>query len=227
MKNNVYNFFKNYGLVATVRHASNKAFSNFLPPCGNFFCANLTEIQLSLASEDPSIRIKPFQSLKEVPLPVQEELFLSGTIDDRKPYSRERVAHLLSELFSRGAVYWACFEGNKLVGHLWTLRGLQKNPPIHFFPLGTRDVVFLAHEIFPPYRGRGLNRKMTFLALKEMEAGGVERVYIDVLLTNTPALKSFRKTFFKPIGQARLKNIKKRKIVVWKRQEQPKSPRMS
>jgi RimJ/RimL family protein N-acetyltransferase len=147
---------------------------------------------------------------------VLDEIFLKGTIDNRKPHSRAMITAFLGWLFSRGAVFWICFEEKNLVGYLWSLRGSGEDLRYHFFPLGTRDVVFLAHEIFPPYRGRELNRKMTHLVLGEMKSSGVERVYVDVELSNKPSLKSFSKTLFVPFGQARMKNFRKRQIVIWK-----------
>jgi hypothetical protein len=180
------------------------------------FCAHLAEFRLSSEFEDHLIKVQAFQSPGEIPSMVLEELFSKGTIDNKKPYSRDMVTAFLNWLFSRGAMFWVCYEDNNLVGYLWSLRGSREVPRCHFFPLGAQDVVFLAHEIFPTYRGRELNRKMTHLVLGEMKTYGIERVYVDVLLTNKQSLKSFSKTLFTPIGRARMKKFGNRQIVVWR-----------
>jgi len=220
MLHRILKFTQKYGFGATVSHAFNRAFKSLVPPVRQVFCANLAEFQPSSELEDQPIKIQAFQSLNKIPSMLLEELFLRGTIDNRKPYSRDIVTAFLNWLFSRGAVFWACFEDENLVGYLWSLRGSRENPRYHFFPLGIRDVVFLAHEIFPPYRGRELNRKMTHLVLGEMKTCGIERVYVDVEISNIWSLKSFSKTLFMPVAQARMKNFGKRQIVVWRHQKQ-------
>lgn len=213
----IVKFVKSYGLVAAGRHVLGRVGANVCPPVRQVFCAHLAEFRSSPKPEAPSIRVQPFQSLSEILPALLEELFTRGTIDNRRPSSRETATAFLKWLFSRGAVFWVCYENNVFVGYLWSLRGSQEVPRFHFFPLGAQDAVFLAHEIFPDCRGRELNRKMTNLVLGEMKSYGVERVYVDVLLTNKRSLQSFAKTPFLPIGRARMKNFKKRQVVVWRK----------
>jgi ribosomal protein S18 acetylase RimI-like enzyme len=211
-------FTRHYGLAAALGHAYNRLLKSLFPPMRQVFCAILSETPSHPEAGDQTLNIQAFPSLSDVPSAVLEELLIKGTIEDRKPCSMDEVTSFLGWLFSRGAVFWGCFEGQNLIGYLWSLRGSTESVRHHFFPLGTRDAVFLAHEVFPSYRGRELNRKMTRLVLNEMKAKGVERVYVDVEMSNERSLKSFSKTPFIPIGRARMKNLKNGQIVVWKYQ---------
>ncbi len=213
----IWGFLKSYGLAAAVGHVSGRVRQSLVPPTRRVFCARLADLSPAPEPENARLGVVAFPALDEIPSSVLDELFAKGTIDDRKPASREAVLSFAGWLFSRGATFWACHEGTDLVGYLWSLRGSREAPRFHFFPLGEQDAVFLAHEIFPPFRGRELNRRMTHLVLAEMKAQGVERVYVDVLLTNRRSLKSFSRTHFKPIGQARMKIFKKRQLVIWSR----------
>jgi len=217
----IVKYVRTYGLAASAAHISRRAYRSLVPPMRHVYCAYLTDIPLPAGSEDSPVRVRAFQSIHEIPSAVLEELLSRGTIDDKKPYSDAVVTSFLTWLFSQGAVFWTCYEDKKLVGYLWSIQGSREEPRYHFFPLGTRDAVFLAHEIFPAYRGRQLNRTMTHLVLGEMKASGIERVYVDVELSNTRSLQSFSKTFFSPVGLARMKKLKKRQIVVWARKKQP------
>jgi RimJ/RimL family protein N-acetyltransferase len=216
MLKRVLKFAKGYGVKAAFWQAFTRVYTSFIPPVRQIYCANLADFQIAPGSEAPLVRVQFFQSLGDIPAAIVDELLLRGTLDDRKPYSRTMIIAYLDWLFSRGAVFWACFEGQNLIGYLWSIRGAREYPRFHFFPLGSRDAISLAHEVFPPYRGRGLNREMTSLVLRELKAVGVERVYIDVLVSNERSLRSFSKTTFVPVGQARMKNFRKRQIVIWR-----------
>jgi len=212
----ILKFAQSHGLAATAGHIFSRVRQSLVPPVRQVFSARLADFALTSEFKDHRVRVQAFHSPGAMPAAVLEGLLSQGTIDDRRPHSRETVTAFMNWLFSRGAEFWACYEDSSLVGYLWSLRGSRELPRCHFFPLGAQDAVFLAHEIFPAYRGRELNRKMTHLVLGEMKARGIERVYVDVLLTNKRSLKSFSKTLFVPVGQARMKMFKNRQVVIWR-----------
>ncbi len=212
-----FEYLRCRGPVATVRHIFQRVRRNLIPPLRQVLRVCLAEFQPPPEAADREIAVREYSSFRDVPPDLLEEIFYKGTIDDEAPCSREAVSAFFTWLFARGATFWACSEGENLVGNLWTLRGSADVFRFHFFPLSSADAALLAHEIFPPYRGRGLNRIMTHRVLGELKAGGVERAYVDVLLTGTRSLKSFSKTSFLPVGQARMKCFRKRAIVIWRR----------
>jgi hypothetical protein len=208
---------KDHGLAGTISHAFIRLWRSLVPPLRQVYCANLADVPLPAPDADPTIRVQPYRSMADVPMAVRDGILADGTIDDKKPPSAGTVTAFLDWLFAQGAVLWACARDGSLAGYLWSIRGSAEEPRYHFFPLGPRDAVFLAHEIFPAHRGQDLNRKMTHLVLKEMKASGVERVYVDVELSNRRSLKSFSRTVFSPVGLARMKKSKTRQIVIWGR----------
>jgi ribosomal protein S18 acetylase RimI-like enzyme len=218
MLRRILTFMRSYGFAATAKHAFDKAYKGLIPPLRQVYCAYLADFVSLETTGEPLITVQAFPSFDKIPPGVLEDLFSNGTIDNKKPHSRAGVAAFLSWLFSRGAEMWACFENGILVGYLWALSGSRDATRYHFFPLSSRDAVFLAHEVFPPYRGRQLNRRMTYIVLGEMKGRGIERVFVDVEISNERSLKSFSKTPFKPIGRARMKDLKRRQFVVWIRQ---------
>jgi ribosomal protein S18 acetylase RimI-like enzyme len=217
MLHRILRYTRIYGPLAAGRHVVDRIRDTLCPPVRQVYCARLAELSSSPDPAVPALEVRSFDSLDGIPPAITEDLFSKGTIDDRKPVSREMVSDFLRWLFSRGAIFWVGREDGQFVGYLWSLRGSPDTPRYHFFPLGTDDAVFLAHEIFPPYRGRGLNRQMTQRVLGEMKARGVERVFVDVLLTNERSLQSFAKTSFRPVGQAHMKDFKKGQVVVWRK----------
>jgi hypothetical protein len=216
MLRKITRYVKDHGLAGTISHAVRRLWRSLVPPMRQVYCANLADIPGPASAADSSVQVQVFRSIKEVPPAVLDEILAGGTIDDKRPYSADMVTAFLTWLFAQGAVFWTCSHKGSLAGYLWSIRGSREEPRYHFFPLGARDAVFLAHEIFPAHRGQDLNRKMTHLVLDEMKASGVERVYVDVELSNRRSLKSFSRTVFSPVGLARMKKSKTRQIVIWR-----------
>jgi ribosomal protein S18 acetylase RimI-like enzyme len=214
---------KDHGLAGTISHALRRLWRSLVPPLRQVYCANLADVPLPAPDADPSVRVQPYRSMAEVPMAVRDGILAGGTIDDKKPPSAGTVTEFLDWLFAQGAVLWACTRDGSLAGYLWSIRGSAEEPRYHFFPLGPRDAVFLAHEVFPAHRGRDLNRRMTHLVLSEMKAAGVERVYVDVEISNRRSLKSFSRTVFAPVGLARMKKWRKRQLVIWAHPRRPAS----
>lgn len=216
----ILRFARTFGWRATAIHALRRISRTVVPPLRQVYRADLTEIFLASVPERPLTHVRAFTSLEEVPALVLEELHNAGTIDDRRPSSQDEVTLSLKRLFSKGAVFWTCFEGPRLAGYLWSIRGSRERPCYHFVPLGSTEAVFLAHEIFPAFRGHGLNSTMTHLVMAELGLSGVRQVYVDIELTNARSLRSFSKTVFTPIGLARMKKFKNRQVVIWVERKQ-------
>jgi GNAT superfamily N-acetyltransferase len=117
------------------------------------------------------------------------------------------------ERFPKGAILWLLRVNQSVAGYRWTMRGNSIKP--HFYPLTAKDAHFFDVEIFPEYRGRGLNSFFINYVLARMKNEGVERAFIEMREWNKSNRRSIRKTSFKNIGIARKYVLFGKKIVIW------------
>ena len=125
-----------------------------------------------------------------------------------------RLAHRnIKERFDRGASLWLIKSEDRLAGYGWTLHGRTIEP--HYFPFGQDDVHLFDFQVFPRYRGRGMNPLLVTHILRSLagECGG--RAFIEAAEWNQAQLSSLRKTPFRRLGWARKATIFRHTMVWW------------
>ncbi len=125
----------------------------------------------------------------------------------------ETLLSFLDSFFRRGAVLWLGRMDERVVALEWTIQG-GFNGFFHFPMTGT-DVVQMAAEVFPAYRGRGIHTHMNRLMFQQLRANGVSRVYWAVKVWNRSSLRSVNKLNAMRIGIVRTFSLFNRWITVW------------
>ena len=114
--------------------------------------------------------------------------------------------------FSNEAELWVAKKKN-IVGYIWTVNVEKKRP--YFFPLQKNDVLLFDAEIFPEFRGQGINPLLTEMVLAKLKERGKERAFIQTREWNASEIASLKKTSFKKIGVASRKIRGRKNIVIW------------
>ena len=77
----------------------------------------------------------------------------------------------------------------------------------------------MAGEVFPSYRGRGINPEMIHKIAHELKKDGITRIFIGSKIWNTAQLRSILKTSFIKLGTVRMFHFFGKHITVWERKE--------
>lgn len=121
--------------------------------------------------------------------------------------------HNIKERFAKGASLWLIKSESSLAGYGWTLQGRTIEP--YFFPLGADDVHLFDFQVFPQFRGRGLNPILVGHILRSLARDCSGRAFIEAAEWNEAQLSSLRKTPFRRLGMAGSATLLGRKFTSW------------
>jgi ribosomal protein S18 acetylase RimI-like enzyme len=120
----------------------------------------------------------------------------------------------MKERFDRGSMLWLAKSEGRLAGYGWTLRGQTMEP--HYFPLAQNDIHFFDFQVFPQYRGRGINPFLVSQILQSFATeDGMGRAFIEAAEWNQAQLSSLRKTSFRHLGYGRKIQVLRHTAVWW------------
>ena len=123
------------------------------------------------------------------------------------------VTRELDNRFVKGSRVWLNYYHGKLSGYIWSIRGGIVSP--YFFPVPPNDAVLFDMDIFPEFRGQGLNSIIIKYILSDLKRNGFTRTYIKTQVWNKSSLRSLAKTHFKHYGTIRMFHILGKDITVW------------
>jgi ribosomal protein S18 acetylase RimI-like enzyme len=200
-------YYTRHGFGATIRRtglALKRAL--FSSSMAVFYCnlANQTTAPVNIPSSLKVERLRRYAELN------------SQDLKEMTSFWNPTEAHRnIRERFDKGASLWLIRSGEKLAGYGWTLQGGTIEP--HYFPLAQDDVHLFDFQVFPQYRGQGINPFLVTYILGGMtrECGG--RAFIEAAEWNEAQLSSLRKTPFRRMGCARKSTVFHRTIVCWPR----------
>lgn len=200
-------YYQRHGLRATISRfavaAKRMLFSSRMI-C--FYC-DLSAISSSPVDMPSSLKVQRHLNQDELsPLDLQEIIsFWNPGIAE--PNIKKR--------FAKGGSLWLIKADGLLAGYGWTLRGCTVEP--HYFPLGPGDIHLFDFQVFPRYRGRGVNPVLVSHILSNVAAESQGRAFIEAAEWNQPQLSSLRRTPFHRLGAARKMTLFRRTIVYWDR----------
>lgn len=158
-----------------------------------------------------STRLVAFRNPAEINDKVRAEL--------RKYKSERAVSHFLNRWFSRGATLWSYFIDQDVVGVQWTIpRGFNG---FYSVPIGPGEIIIVAVEVFPLFRGRGLYPHMANRLYDELRIAGYSRAYLKVAASNLPMLRSMAKTPAEVLGQVYTLRLPGKWLTIWRREPEP------
>lgn len=205
-------YFRRNGIRATLQRVRRAIFGIRLIL---FYC-DLAEMSRNQSEALPGGLVIEVKSSEAELAPADRSTLLNGL-------GPQRAKRKMAEGFRKGAALWLVKNGAALLGYGWTVQGPTLEP--HFFPLTPDDVYFFDFQIFPPYRGNGLNPLLLCHILCTLAAQGKRRAFMDVAEFNRPQLSSLRRTPFRRMGAARKITLAGRAIVCWTEQSAMEQPR--
>lgn len=118
-----------------------------------------------------------------------------------KAFSRSHCEGILrnemERRFPEGANLWLLKVEGVIVGYIWSI--VQDTITPYYWPLTPNDVHLFDNEIFPEYRGQGLNVVLLEYVLVRLRQEGLVRAFIEANLTNKAQRRSLKKTAFTEI----------------------------
>ena len=207
----VRNYIRRHGTRATMRrfrvgvqrasHAGKMA----------VFCCDLQPLELPPMSHAEPLTVERVNTLGELGADRFRTMttFWSPKLADRN----------IRERFARGASLWLAMAGDTLAGYGWTLQGATMEP--YYFPLAQDDVHLFDFQIFPAFRGRGINPFLVTAILAGLAHEGRARAFIEAAAWNDAQLASLRKTPFRLLGTVRSLTIAGHPVVMWSGRSRP------
>ena len=199
-------YYKRNGFAATARRFSLAVKRAMFSNCMVLYYCD--------PSDEPSTAADPPNSLEVERKRCAEELSSLDLQAMTNFWNPQLARQHMKERFDRGAMLWLAKSQGRLAGYGWTLQGQTMEP--HYFPLGQNDVHFFDFQVFPQYRGRGINPFLVGQILQNLATeDGMGRAFIEAAEWNQPQLSSLKKTSFRRLGHGRKIQVLRHTTVWW------------
>jgi GNAT superfamily N-acetyltransferase len=198
-------YYKRHGLSATLRRfglAARRAL--FFNRMVLFYCDLSTLISSTAGLPNP-LKVERHKTQTDITGQDLEEI--------TSFWNAQLARRNISQRFALGASLWLIRSEGQLAGYGWSLRGHTVEP--HYFLLGQDDVHLFDFQVFPKYRGQGLNPLLVGHILQNLALECRGRVFIEAAEWNRPQLSSLRRTPFRRLGLAGKITLLRRTIVSW------------
>jgi GNAT superfamily N-acetyltransferase len=198
-------YYRRHGLSATLRRfglaARRSLFSNRMVL---FYC-DLPTVSLPAAGLPKRLKVERHKTQADTTGQDLQEI--------TSFWNPQLARRNMSLRFELGASLWLIKSDGHLAGYGWSLRGRTVEP--HYFTLSQDDVHLFDFQVFPHYRGQGINPLLVGHILQNLALECRGRVFIEAAEWNRPQLASLRKTPFRRLGLASKITLLRRTIVCW------------
>ena len=198
-------YFRRHGFVATIRRA-------VIAGRRALFLNRMVLLYCDLAAQSSPMTDLP-NSLTVERHRTQMDVSLSDLGQISTFWNQRLSERNIQRRFELGASLWLIKSEGHLAGYGWTLRGQTVEP--HYFRLGPDDVHLFDFQVFPQYRGRGLNPLLVGYILRSLAVESQGRAFIEAAEWNQRQLASLRNTPFLRLGLASKLTLSRRTIVCW------------
>jgi GNAT superfamily N-acetyltransferase len=148
-------------------------------------------VNAAAVGDDTSARFAVFQNRAEIGDELISEL--------RRYKSEHAISHFFNRWFSRGATLWLYVINQNVVAVQWTLpRGFDG---FYSVPISPAEIILVAAEVFPPFRGKGHFPRMLSRLFSELRTAGYRRAYLKVAPSNRAAQRGMSKTCAVRVGR--------------------------
>jgi ribosomal protein S18 acetylase RimI-like enzyme len=198
-------YFKRNGLLATLHRAGLAARRALFSSRMVLFYCDLSTLKPTTAD---------LQSLPKVERHTNQIDISPHDLQEITSFWSPKLARRrIKERFELGASLWLIKLEDKLAGYGWTLQGHTVEP--HYFCLGPDDIHLFDFQVFPKYRGRGVNPSLVSSILRRLAVECQGRAFIEAAEWNKAQLASLRRTPFRHLGSARKFTLLRRTMVFW------------
>jgi hypothetical protein len=203
------NYYRRQGLAATIRRAGLAGKRALFAGRMVVFYCDLNERRLAQVKIPKILRVERLRALTE--------LCAEDSQDITRFWNPKLANQNIRERFEKEASLWLVKSEDRLAGYGWTLQGQTITP--YYFPLAQNDVHLFDFQVFPHYRGRGINPYLIGQILDGLATNGAGRAFIEAAEWNDAQLWSLRKTPFRYLGSVRSFTILGHTFVSWMRSD--------
>ena len=123
------------------------------------------------------------------------------------------LSRFLERWFKRGAILWVAEKDGQVLGVQWTLEcGIGG---FYSVPVLRGEVVIVAVEVFPAFRGQGVYPRMAKALLHQLRGMGYKRSYLKVASRNLPMLRSMVRTPYSKVARVYTRACGGKSVTVW------------
>ena len=208
MRVKLLNFWiKKYGFLELTKLAGVRAWRT---------CFNFEEVLFIIHSSN--VHNKTFKHVEHITVDpyLTEENIPEADLDVMSTYKGGRTAlhFLLDKFFKKGAVFWLARVKGVPAGYHWSIEGGLDG--FDSFPISTSDCVLFASEVYPEFRGQGVNSATIQKILMDLKEKVRGNFYITCYVWNKANLRSIPKTCFEEFATSRRVRILGYHIGIWK-----------
>lgn len=193
-----------YSLLGLLAASANKFVNRWIITSKYLFVVDLKDY-VSRTTTTTQVRVQSYTDIRRIP---QDELAQLSAL-----MGPGRAQPFLEHFFGYGAHLWVARLDERVVGIKWTVRGGLRG--FYCIPIGDREVVSLAEQVFRPYRGLGVWAQMTDAILPRLAEEGITRVYFGVHCRNTPMLRAVKKAEIQSVGRVRTFRCLGWQVSIW------------
>lgn len=154
-----------------------------------------------------AVTAESYSSMETVPSAILEQICTAK--------SRGVALPFLQNYFQRGGRLWVGVDQGTVVGLRWSFNGSLWS--FYSLPIPENDVILVASETFPPYRGRQYWHRFLVAVLGQLRAEGFARVYIKVHHRNRSMLRAVRKAGLSPMGRVVTFDLVGHDLTIWRK----------
>ncbi len=182
-------YCRSQGVARTILRISQKAFGQVFHRWEVVYCVELMKGSHEKSELPQNMSVEVLSKSENVPTKMI------------KAFSRYHCGEILrnemERRFPEGANLWLLKVEGVIVGYIWSI--VQNTIKPYYWPLTPNDVHLFDNEIFPEYRGQGLNAVLLEYVLVRLRQEGFVRAFIEANLTNKAQRRSLKKTAFTEI----------------------------
>lgn len=189
----IIRYFKRHGLFATGKRFFEKFWWDVIRRRNIIYYVELTKCSLQEFELPEHYAIECKKTGEDI---------ISSELETLYSYRGEKIVqNQMQDHFSKGAYLWLIKNDGQVVGMVWMIREHTLKP--YYWPMMPGDVHLFDNEIFPDYRGRGINAVFLNGLVVELKDMGLVRAFIETRIINVSERKSLKKTLFVELTTAR------------------------
>ena len=203
-------YYKKHGILKLSFLACIRARRALLQNQDVMFYLDCSELSSNRYHSENSFKVERYEKIEDIPQKYLDRFY-------RLKGGDKMIQPFFEKFFNWEAVFWLALLNDEVVGYHWSIN--EGFEGFYDLPMTGKDSVLVASEVFPEYRGQGINPRMINHIAHELKKEGITRLFIGSKVWNKAQLRSIAKTNFHELGTTRTLRIFGRFITVWQRKE--------
>jgi GNAT superfamily N-acetyltransferase len=198
-------YLRKYGPITCCWIALGRLWTRIFGQWEWLYVLDLAEGEQAMRKDPGSVSLLSFTTAEQI-----DPITLTALRQLKSNYALQRF---FRKWFTRSAVLWVAKKADHVVGVQWTLEGGLGG--FYSVPVLAGEVVIVAVEVFPAFRGQGIFPITASLLVQHLQRAGYTRAYVKVTTRYIPMQRSMAKTPFSKIAKVYTRRCCGKSITVW------------